>query len=278
MKSAYGCTKAGNTEEREQDEPHPMSILQVADSGKVCELWHRAPAPLFPLFPQPLALSDSGNLVLMAGSKSKRREITTDDLMRLQEGPPRKRVKLLEELSDDHSDASGSVSDAAASEGALSYHDGEGPMEDGVEDEEAEDGVSSDDEDGAVAAAAPAPSVSRVTAIPRVQQPARAVSTQKISGATSWLDLSVSSALHAALLSMSIRTPTEIQSACIPPLLAGEPSISYTWLVLMLVQGRDCIGIAKTGSGKTIAFALPILQRLAVDPYGIFALVLTPTR
>jgi ATP-dependent RNA helicase DDX49/DBP8 len=216
----------------------------------------------------------------MAGSKSKRREITTDDLMRLQEGPPRKRVKLLEELSDDHSDASGSASDAAAPQGAFPYHDGEGLMEDGVEDEEAEDGVSSDDEDedDVVAAAAPAPSVSRVTAIPRVQQPARAVSTNKRFGATSWLDLSVSSALHAALLSMSIRTPTEIQSACIPPLLAGEPSISYTWLVLMLVQGRDCIGIAKTGSGKTIAFALPILQRLAVDPYGIFALVLTPTR
>ena len=33
-----------------------------------------------------------------------------------------------------------------------------------------------------------------------------------------------------------------------------------------------------TGSGKTIAFALPILQKLSVDPYGIFALVLTPTR
>jgi ATP-dependent RNA helicase DDX49/DBP8 len=43
-------------------------------------------------------------------------------------------------------------------------------------------------------------------------------------------------------------------------------------------EGRDCIGNAKTGSGKTIAFALPILQKLFVDPYGIFALVLTPTR
>ncbi|KAF9452498.1 DEAD-domain-containing protein [Macrolepiota fuliginosa MF-IS2] len=61
---------------------------------------------------------------------------------------------------------------------------------------------------------------------------------------------------------MSIRTPTAVQAACIPPLLAG----------------RDCIGNAKTGSGKTIAFALPILQKLSVDPYGIYALVLTPTR
>jgi len=43
-------------------------------------------------------------------------------------------------------------------------------------------------------------------------------------------------------------------------------------------MGEDCIGCAKTGSGKTLAFALPILQRLCEDPYGIFALVLTPTR
>ena len=36
--------------------------------------------------------------------------------------------------------------------------------------------------------------------------------------------------------------------------------------------------MAKTGSGKTLTFALPIVQALAEDPYGIFALVLTPTR
>ncbi|GAB1293242.1 Probable ATP-dependent RNA helicase DDX49 [Apodemus speciosus] len=44
------------------------------------------------------------------------------------------------------------------------------------------------------------------------------------------------------------------------------------------VQGRDCLGCAKTGSGKTAAFVLPILQKLSEDPYGIFCLVLTPTR
>ncbi|CAG8617750.1 10005_t:CDS:2 [Dentiscutata heterogama] len=61
---------------------------------------------------------------------------------------------------------------------------------------------------------------------------------------------------------MSIKFPTEIQSACIPKILLG----------------KDCIGEAKTGSGKTAAFALPILQKLSEDPFGIFALVLTPTR
>lgn len=38
------------------------------------------------------------------------------------------------------------------------------------------------------------------------------------------------------------------------------------------------LGLAQTGSGKTAAFALPILHRLAEDPYGVFCLVVTPTR
>ena len=45
-----------------------------------------------------------------------------------------------------------------------------------------------------------------------------------------------------------------------------------------LPLGEDCIGCAKTGSGKTAAFALPIIHKLALEPYGVYALVLTPTR
>lgn len=78
----------------------------------------------------------------------------------------------------------------------------------------------------------------------------------------SFASLGVAPFLVRSLASMSIRAPTPVQAACIPPVLAG----------------RDCIGSAQTGSGKTIAFALPILQELSKDPYGIFALVLTPTR
>ena len=44
------------------------------------------------------------------------------------------------------------------------------------------------------------------------------------------------------------------------------------------LQGRDCIGIAETGSGKTAAFLLPLLQRWAMAHYGVYALILTPTR
>jgi ATP-dependent RNA helicase DDX49/DBP8 len=64
------------------------------------------------------------------------------------------------------------------------------------------------------------------------------------------------------LSGLGISRPSPVQLHCIPPILAG----------------RDCVGIAKTGQGKTLAFALPILQTLAADPYGIYAVVLTPTR
>ena len=75
-------------------------------------------------------------------------------------------------------------------------------------------------------------------------------------------DLGISQWLTDSLQQLSIYKPTEIQQACIPPIL----------------QGKNCIGSAKTGSGKTAAFALPILQKLSQDPYGVFALILTPTR
>ena len=44
------------------------------------------------------------------------------------------------------------------------------------------------------------------------------------------------------------------------------------------LSGRDVIGLAETGSGKTGAFALPVLQSLLESPSGLFALILTPTR
>lgn len=74
--------------------------------------------------------------------------------------------------------------------------------------------------------------------------------------------LGLASWLVNALKAMSITAPSEIQNKCIPEILAG----------------KDVIGGAKTGSGKTAAFALPILQKLSEDPYGVFAVILTPTR
>ena len=76
--------------------------------------------------------------------------------------------------------------------------------------------------------------------------------------------LSVQDLLRARRVcrSLGMAAPTAVQRACIPAILGG----------------RDCLGTAHTGSGKTAAFALPILQALAAEPYGVFALVLTPTR
>jgi hypothetical protein len=78
----------------------------------------------------------------------------------------------------------------------------------------------------------------------------------------SFKDLGLTDWLVSVLASLGITQPTPVQRGCIPAALAG----------------RDVIGTAQTGSGKTAAFALPILQKLARDPYGVFALVLTPTR
>lgn len=55
-------------------------------------------------------------------------------------------------------------------------------------------------------------------------------------------------------------------------------SISLLLDVSFFFLGRDIIGLAETGSGKTGAFALPILNALLETPQRLFALVLTPTR
>jgi len=68
--------------------------------------------------------------------------------------------------------------------------------------------------------------------------------------------------LKDQLCGLGVATPTPVQSNCIPAIL----------------EGRDCVGIAKTGQGKTFAFAIPILQTLSENPYGVYCLVLTPTR
>ncbi len=79
--------------------------------------------------------------------------------------------------------------------------------------------------------------------------------------------LGVSPRLCAALARAEIITPVPIQSATLPDSLAG----------------RDVLGRGRTGSGKTYAFALPVLQRLAADggqrsPGRPRALILAPTR
>ena len=79
-------------------------------------------------------------------------------------------------------------------------------------------------------------------------------------------DLKLSAPLLKAVSEAGYETPSPIQASAIPPVL----------------EGRDLMGCAQTGTGKTAAFALPMLDRLTANPPrrkgAIRALILTPTR
>lgn len=74
--------------------------------------------------------------------------------------------------------------------------------------------------------------------------------------------LGLSAPLLSALKTIGYETPSPIQSACIP----------------FLMQGRDVLGQAQTGTGKTAAFALPLLERIDPRSRMTQVLVLAPTR
>jgi len=82
------------------------------------------------------------------------------------------------------------------------------------------------------------------------------------SAASLFSDLGLSTAVLKALTVQGYETPTQIQAEIIPPVLAG----------------RDVVGQAQTGTGKTAAFALPLLSRIDLKSSKPQVLVLTPTR
>ena len=80
---------------------------------------------------------------------------------------------------------------------------------------------------------------------------------------SSFEDLPLHSKLQKGVREIGYRVPTPIQQGTIPH----------------AVSGRDIVGTAQTGTGKTAAFLLPVLERLLEEPRGrILALILTPTR
>lgn len=84
---------------------------------------------------------------------------------------------------------------------------------------------------------------------------------------TTFKDLGLTEVLTTALAAKNYTQPTPIQARAIP----------------LQLEGRDVLGIAQTGTGKTAAFALPILHHLAtqptkVRPKSVRALILAPTR
>tara|TARA_B110000046_G_scaffold184088_1_gene221719 strand:- start:1608 stop:2948 length:1341 start_codon:yes stop_codon:yes gene_type:complete len=76
-------------------------------------------------------------------------------------------------------------------------------------------------------------------------------------------DLGITSALQKGLNDLKITTPTEIQKKAIP---------------IFLNQQEDVVALAKTGTGKTAAFGLPLLQLIDVNNNDIQAIILAPTR
>ncbi|MDU6410969.1 MAG: DEAD/DEAH family ATP-dependent RNA helicase [Yersiniaceae bacterium] len=79
---------------------------------------------------------------------------------------------------------------------------------------------------------------------------------------TSFADLGLSAPIISALNDLGYEKPSPIQAECIPHLL----------------NGRDVLGMAQTGSGKTAAFSLPLLHNLKADLKAPQILVLAPTR
>lgn len=75
-------------------------------------------------------------------------------------------------------------------------------------------------------------------------------------------DLALNSAILSALTEMGFVSPTPIQAAAIP----------------VLLDGRDALGKAQTGTGKTAAFSLPLLNKLNLSQYKPQAIVMAPTR
>jgi ATP-dependent RNA helicase DeaD len=75
-------------------------------------------------------------------------------------------------------------------------------------------------------------------------------------------ELKLAAPLVKAVTDLGYESPLPIQAACIPPLL----------------EGRDVLGLAQTGTGKTAAFALPLMSRIDPANRAPQVLVLTPTR
>jgi len=75
-------------------------------------------------------------------------------------------------------------------------------------------------------------------------------------------ELGLPPALQAAIADLGFTTPSAIQAQAVPALLSG----------------RDIVGVAQTGTGKTAAFGLPLLASIDPDVHAVQAIVLTPTR
>lgn len=103
-----------------------------------------------------------------------------------------------------------------------------------------------------------------IVAEPAAETPAKSINEQLVANPNQVLfsDLSISPELLQAVTDMGFISPSPIQAEAIPPILAG----------------RDVIGQAQTGTGKTAAFGIPALELIDVQNRAVQTLILCPTR
>ena len=97
--------------------------------------------------------------------------------------------------------------------------------------------------------------VASASATPHVPSP---------SSIATFADLKLCAPLIRTCAALGYKRPTSVQRTVIPAILSS--------------QRQHVLALSATGSGKTAAFALPMLHTLTSDPYGIYGVVLTPTR
>jgi len=116
------------------------------------------------------------------------------------------------------------------------------------------------------------PSAKKSAAVPEIVVPtapeaddAPAISLAEAEASTvdiTFADLGLSEPMLASLRAAGYTKPTPIQAQAVP----------------LALKGRDLMGLAQTGTGKTAAFTIPIIERLIGGPKRTRALILTPTR
>lgn len=156
-----------------------------------------------------------------ASTKRKSPSPTADDLMRMAESLPRKRQKLTARYDDEDEDVDVEARSAATSgdddddDENSEHSDDSTPLKPILANEE-----DSDDEESAFSRL-PARIAAKRASSPVPTGPAKTAQN------TGFGALGVSQQLITALSAMSIRQPTDVQAACIPPLLAGKNSCYY---------------------------------------------------
>jgi len=178
-------------------------------------------------------------------ARQKHDKLTTDELLKLQEGPPLKKIRVSTSASvnsghivgfnDESSSTSSSTGDESTDQ-EDSQDDVDSSLGQVDEDQAGGDGLElggTIEDSGRLKLSRTSPATTRTPGL--AQMPKHLV--------RSFNDMGISSVLEAALHRMSIHTPTEVQAACIPPILAGaawwlEGSILDISLMLFYYRER----------------------------------------